>query len=301
MQQYDVLGLGVATLDYIGTVASEPLLGRKQPLANWQEAGGGPVATALVTLVRLGLKVGMAGAVGDDVYGPRILADLQQAGVATEAIQVQRGGSHVAFVLAEPGSDRRTVWWHNDPAVLRGVTLDAALVQSARALLIDTHMPDAALRAAQIMQAAGGLVMIDAERVKEQTLELLPYCDALVVSENFGREATGENEPERSAQALHNRYGKLVVVTAGEQGSWCVAPGEAFHTPAFAIEVVDTTGAGDVFHGGFLYGLLQGWSLRQVARFASATAALACRAIGGRAGIPTLTEVEALLRAGRPL
>jgi ribokinase len=138
------------------------------------------------------------------------------------------------------------------------------------------------------MREAGGLVMLDAERVKDGTLDLLPLCDVQIVSEQFGRQATGEDDPAQAARALHARYGNLAVVTAGERGSWCVGWGEAFHTPAFRVNVVDTTGAGDVFHGGFLYGLLKDWPLRHVARFASAMAALKCRSAGGRAGIPYL-------------
>ncbi len=294
---YDVIGLGIASLDFIGVAATAPLLGAKQPLDQWIEAGGGPVATALVTLARLGMSPCMISAVGDDGYGAKIIADLQRAGVDTQSMQIYPGGSHLAFVLAEPGQDRRTVWWHNDPTVLERITLDPNLLTVGRALLIDTHLPELALPAAQLMQRAGGLVMIDAERLKESTLTLLPYCDVQIVSARFGREATGLSDPAQAAAALHARYGKLVVVTAGVQGSWCVSASESFHTPAFTVDVRDTTGAGDVFHGAFLYGLLQGWPLRRVARFASASAALKCRAFGGRAGIPQLDEVLALLAA----
>ncbi len=296
-QQFDVVGIGVATLDFIGVAAGEPLLGAKQPVAAWLEAGGGPVATALVALARLGARVCMAGAVGDDAYGQRIIADLQREGVATDGMQVRPGRSHVAFVLAEPGRDRRTVWWYSDPAVFETATVDPDLITSARLLHLDTYMPAATLAAARIMREAGGLVMLDAERLKETTLPLLPLCDVQIVSERFGREATGEADPARAALLLHRSYGNLVVVTAGERGSWCVGRDELFHTPAFAVDVVDTTGAGDVFHGGFLYGLLRGWPLRRTARFASALAALKCRKAGGRAGIPTPEEVEQLLQA----
>ncbi len=293
--RFDVVGLGVATMDFIGVTSHTPTLGIKQQLDDWQEAGGGPVATALVLLARLGLRVCMAGAVGSDSYGPRILDDLNRAGVATEGMQTRPGASHVAFVLAEPGQDRRTVWWHNDRRVLDDLRPDPALIASARALHLDTQIPDAALEAARIMHAAGGFVMLDAERFKESTLALLPHCDVQIVSERFGRETTGADDPAQAARALHARDGHLVVVTAGARGCWCVGRDDAFHMPAFTVPVVDTTGAGDVFHGGFLYGLLQGWPLREVARFASAAAALKCRSAGGRAGIPTRSEIDALL------
>jgi sulfofructose kinase len=294
---YDVVGVGIASWDMLGIASRAPLMGAKQPLAGWYEASGGPVATALVTLARLGMRTALVSAVGDDGYGSRICDDVQREGVDTTAVLVRPGHSHVAFVLVEPDQSRRTVWWYNDRAVLDAIQIDPAMLAQARALHLDTHLPEVALTAARWMHEQGRLVMIDAERYRETTADLLPYCDAIVVSERFGREMTGEEAPDQAARAIAARYtGALVVVTAGERGSWCVSPHEHFHTPAFPVPVLDTTGAGDVFHGAFLYGLLEGWPLRRVARFASATAALKCRAAGGRAGIPGRAEVEALLQ-----
>lgn len=241
---FDVLGLGVASLDFIGVAAQPPTLGAKQPVAEWLEAGGGPVPTAMVTLARLGLRTCMAGAVGDDMYGQRVLDDLQQAGVATDGMQVRPGRTHVAFVLAEPKTDRRTIWWYHDRSVFDTLELDADLVRSARVLHVDTHLPYTAIRAARVMQAAGGLVMLDAERIREGTLELLALCDVPIVSENFSRAVTGEADPALAAWILHERYGRLIVVTSGERGSWCVGRGESFHTPAFQVDVQDTTAPG---------------------------------------------------------
>jgi ribokinase len=279
----------------IGVAATEPQLGAKQSLAGWVEMGGGPVATALATVARMGGRAALVGAVGDDTYGARIRDGLRTAGVDVEALATCPGSSHVAFVLAEAGRDRRTVWWHHDRAVLGAVHLDRDLITSARALLIDTHMPEVAIVAAEWMRATGGLVMIDAERVREHTLELLPYCDLLVVSERFGREATGVDEPWEAARALHSGYGRLALVTCGAEGSWCAHEGELFHTPAFEIEPLDTTGAGDVFHGALLYALLRGDAVRDAVRYASAAAALSCRGLGGRGSLPTVGEVEALI------
>lgn len=291
---YDVIGLGIVSHDFIGVAASEPLLGVKQPLANWIEAGGGPVATALVTVARLGGHCCMLSAVGDDGYGERIIDELRREGVSPAGVVVRPGGSHIAFVLAEPGRDRRSVWWHNDRAVLDNLTLDRDLVLSGRALLIDSHMGQAGLQAAQWARAAGIPVMLDAERVKEGTFDLLPLIDWIVVSERFGRESTGESAAAAAAAALHARYGSMVVITCGSAGSWCAIPGDQFHTASFTVDPVDTTGCGDVFHGALLFALLRGDPIRAALRFASATAALKTRAFGGRAGIPTLAEIEAL-------
>jgi ribokinase len=293
--RYDVVGIGVATLDLIGVAAAEPQFGAKQPLVQWVEAGGGPVATALVTLARLGARPCLITAVGDDGYGARIVADLKREGVATEGVATRPGSSHTAFVLAEPGTDRRTIWWHRDKAVLDAVAPSRELVTSARFLHLDTHLGEAAIAAAGWMRKAGGKVMIDGERISDVALRLLPLCDYMVLSEHFARAATGDDDLARAARALQREHGGVAVVTEGEKGCWCATDDEAFHTPTFPVKALDTTGAGDVFHGGLLFALLRGQPLRRALRFASATAALKCRALGGRAGIPSLAEVEAML------
>lgn len=174
--RYDVVGLGTASHDLIGVAGQEPQLGQKQPVTAWIEAGGGPVPTALVALARLGARTRMVGAVGDDSYGARIIADLAAEGVDTSAMQVRAGGSHVAFALAEPGRDRRSVWFRADPSVLAAVQVERELITGARALHLDTYTGAAGLQAARWAREAGIPVMIDAERVRAGTLDLLPLC-----------------------------------------------------------------------------------------------------------------------------
>lgn len=294
MPQFDVVGVGVASWDMIGVAAAPPVLGQKQPLAGRVEMGGGPVATALAALARLGAKVALVSAVGNDHYGEAIRSDLAQFGVDTSFVVTRPGSSHVSFVLAEPGSDRRTVWWYNEPSVFADVVFPPTLAGQTRALLIDSHLP-MALSAAQQVRAAGGRIMIDAERVKPTVLELLPLCDDIVVSANFARAVTGLADVAAAAQALYERYRRLIVVTAGEAGSWACDGGELIHTPAFPTQPVDTTGCGDVFHGALLFALLRNDPLPAALRFASAAAALKTRGLGGRSALPTLAEVEALL------
>lgn len=293
--QFDVIGVGVASWDIIGVTATPPVIGQKQPLAGWAEMGGGPVATALVTLARLGLKVALFSAVGDDRYGTAIRAELHHFGVDTSLMATRPGSSHVAIVLAEPGSDRRTVWWYNESTVLANLEFPIELATQTRALLVDSHLP-AALTAAQHVRAAGGRIMIDAERVNPTVIELLPLCDDIVVSANFARTLTGLSDLEMAVRALAERYARLVVVTAGEAGSWACNGGEVIYTPAFPTQPVDTTGCGDVFHGALLFALLRGDPLPIALRFASAAAALKTRGLGGRSALPTLAEVEALVR-----
>lgn len=294
MAQFDVIGVGIASWDLIGVAATPPVLGQKQPLAGRTEMGGGPVATALATLARLGASVALVSAVGNDHYGEAIRAELAHFGINTAFVATRPGSSHVSFVLAEPGSDRRTVWWYNEPAVFADLVFPPELASQTRALLIDSHLP-AALSAAQQVRAAGGRIMIDAERVKPAVIDLLPLCDDIVVSANFARAVTGLSDLAAATQALHDRYRRLIVVTAGEAGSWACNGGDMIYTPAFPTQPVDTTGCGDVFHGALLFALLRGDPLPAALRFASAAAALKTRGLGGRSALPTLAEVEALL------
>ncbi|WP_298817319.1 sugar kinase [Chloroflexus sp.] len=296
MDRFDVVGIGVASWDMIGIAATPPALGRKQPLAGYVEMGGGPVATALATLARLGARTALVSAVGNDRYGEAIRADLARFGVDTSFVAVKPGSSHVAFVLAEPGSDRRTIWWHNDAQVFADLTFPAELATKTRALLIDSHLP-AALPAAQQVRAAGGRIMLDAERVNPTVLELMPLCDDIVVSANFARAITGLSDLARATQTLAERYRRIVVVTAGEAGSWACDGNELLYTPAFPTQPLDTTGCGDVFHGALLFAMLRGDPLPTALRFASAAAALKTRGFGGRSALPTLIEVEALMGA----
>ncbi len=301
-RQYDVVGVGIATQDFLGVAHHEPLPGSKQRLAQWVEQGGGPVATALVTLARLGMHPCLVGSVGSDDYGQRIVRELHSEGVATDGVHVLAGTSHRSFILVEPEQQRRTIWSHKERPGLDSIPLERSLITSARALLLDTYMPHTAMTAARWMREAGKPVVIDAERCEDATLALLPWCDVIVASGEFGREASGTPDAAQAAQVIYQRYQQhvqAVIVTSGAAGSWCVSRYETFHTPAAATTPRDTTGAGDVFHGALLYGMLQQWSLRESTRFASATAALKCRAVGGRAGIPTLAEVTTWLQTNQ--
>ena len=156
---------------------------------------------------------------------------------------------------------------------------------------------EANLTAARWAREAGITVVLDADVVKPHIPELLELTDYIVASERFAREFTGETDVKRAAGRLLRDGVTAVVVTAGDQGSFCASREIEFHCPAFQVKVVDTTGAGDVFHGAFDFGLLRGWDLQRTIRFASAVAAMTCRHPGGRAGIPALGEALAFLRA----
>ncbi len=298
-----VSGLGQCSLDYIFVVDSFPKLDTKKEVMNWTVCGGGPVATALASLSRLGIKCSFCGIIGDDDSGRAIEESLRNENVDIRPL-FKRPASHsqAAFIAVDMRTGKRTIFWKRPSGKpLMPEEIPADFLENADFLLLDGLMTDASLDAADKARKRKIPVMLDAGRVREGIEKLAAKCDYLVASEEFGRELLRER-----GEHLRNREGALArmkdlgpavcTITLGERGSVTLSDGGFFHVPAFPVDVVDTTGAGDVFHGGYIYGLLQGWDVKKTVCFATAFASLKCRRLGGREGIPTLEEVQALLR-----
>ncbi|MFZ5918845.1 MAG: carbohydrate kinase family protein [Chloroflexota bacterium] len=295
----DVVGLGYADWDHLAIVPGQPEFDTDtMTLQASAQCGGGPVATALVTLRRLGANVGYLGTLGDDEPGRRILTDLQRAGVDTTRLIVQPGErSHTCLVLVEANTGRRCILC--DRGTLQPLQLtdaDRQYICQARFLHLDGQFMDAAITAARWAQDSSVRVSFDANRPRPRLDELLPLVDVLVTSTSFPTACTGHDDLEKALQTLHTQGPETVVVTLGPQGCAYLDGNRLAHVPGYRVDVVDTTGAGDAFHGAFLYGLLQNWDARETARFANAVAALNCRSLGGRAALPTLAEARAFLR-----
>ncbi len=301
MSAWDVIGLGHAALDTIGLTPRLPHLDDHLLLDDLTQQGGGPVAQALVTLVRLGATAGFVGRVGDDEAGSRIRAGLAEEGVDVAFLQTAAGGRSLqSMILVDAATGKRSICAYRGNAgsvILDELTLE--YLCSGRFLHLDGHSPDVAVVAAQEAAARGVKVCLDAGggAVVEHLLPLVRAATIVIAAERFALSAApGATVPEAAAELLALGP-EIVVVTRGEAGSYTLTSGTEFTTPAFPVTVVDTTGAGDVFHGAYLFGLLQGWDLARTATFASATAALKCTRLGGRAAIPRLPEVIAFLAA----
>jgi len=291
------VGLGQCSWDLIGRLAAYPPCDSKAELTDWLEQGGGPVATALVTLARLGVDSAFLGCVGSDPAGAKIRASLEAEGVDCRGLQVDPAGtSQQAFIAVEGSTGLRTIFWH------RGGRRPYRWDESARTcsaetrvLLLDGTEPEAALEAARWARRQGVTTVLDGGSLRPGVQELLPLIDHPVVSERFAAELV-PGPPQAALPRLLEWGAVAATVTCGAAGSFSLpAGGELVHQPAFAVAAVDTTGCGDVFHGGYLYGLLQGWPLPRLLRFAAACAALKAGAPGGRSGIPDLARVEQLL------
>lgn len=292
----EVVGVGQCSLDLLGTLEKWPVPDSKVELPELTLQGGGPVATALVTLSRMGIRTALQGAVGGDEAGRQIRAGLVLEEVDCRHLQTLQGRrSQTAFIAVEPETARRTIFWHRGDAMIAPGQLDEEQIAHARVLHLDGLHLDVALLAAHVAHEAGTLVVLDGGTLRPGMKRLLPFVDHAVVSENFSA-ALAPGDPLAACEQLLGFGVTAATVTLGAQGSVTkLRTGQQFRQPAFQVEVVDTTGCGDVFHGGYIYGLLQGWGWPEKLAFAAACAALKTRAIGGRAGIPVYEAVASFL------
>jgi sulfofructose kinase len=295
--KYDVVGLGQCCIDYLGVVGQYPGINRKEEIHDFTVQGGGPVATAMVTLSRLGAKTTFIGKISDDYFGGLIKDDLTSESVNIDHLVVENGKrSQFAFIVIEKKTGKRTVLWSRATVTpLREDEINRNVISAAKVLHLDGLMLESSLEAAKCARDAGVTVVVDPGSRREDPLALVKFADYFIASEDFTSQYCNGNDPKAAAMELLKQGAKTVIVTMGEKGSICVSKGNYFYQPAFRINPVDTTGCGDVFHGAFIFGLLQDLDLNKTVRFASATAALKCREIGGRKAIPVLSDVEEFL------
>ncbi|MCX7049421.1 MAG: PfkB family carbohydrate kinase [Candidatus Sumerlaeota bacterium] len=296
----DVLGIGVATLDTVGAVEEFPEPDGKTRVFDLMQEGGGPAATAMVACSRLGLRAGLIAMTGDDDEG-RFIRD----GLAKEGVDVSRvfiGKNHrsiVAFCFAHRKTAQRVIYAaryqlpHMDFE-----KIDRAYLKRAKILLIDGLELSAGAKAAEIIRGAGGLTVMDAGSAHAGYAEALRHIDYLVASWTFARGYTKKATPEEALEVLRwSGWHRAVAITLGPEGYIAAEGGHApFRAAAFEVKAVDTTGAGDVFHGAFCAGLARRWAFEQCCVFASACAAMKCEQPSGRKGIPTFAQAIAFCR-----
>ncbi len=296
---HDVAGLGCACLDFLGIVPHLPDRDDQVWMSDSTQQGGGMVSTGLVTLSRLGVSTTFAGKVGNDTAGRVVKEEFDLYGVDSANLIMTPGASTpVSMILVDESTGQRTIMAGGSSVEMFPSEVPAGVVASAKYLLLDTTTRQAALAAARIARAAGVPVVLDADSLSrpQDIVDLLRATDYLIASRVFAEALTGLADPAEAAESLAGYGSPVTVVTLGEEGSYTLAGDRTFHTPAFTVEVVDTTGAGDVYHGAFIFGLLQKWGLEKTAEFASAVAAMSCTRLGGRQGIPTLDEAMSFLR-----
>jgi sulfofructose kinase len=297
----DVFGLGQCCVDYIARVESYPSADAKCEFAEMAVQGGGPVATALVALSRWGVPCAFAGVAGEDRFGVMIHKSLVQEGVDADGLLIRKSHkSQFAFIAAEPGVGRRTVFWRRPtgPPPSAG-EIDLERLRGAKVLHTDGLFIEASLAAAREARKAGIAVVVDAGSLREGMLDLARTSDYFIASEKFARELLGspggstKRDGAREACRKMAELGPRVVgVTLGEEGHVALAGGKWFDRPAYPVDVVDTTGCGDIFHAGISYGVVRGWEIGKCLDFASWAAGRVSTRLGGREGIPTREEIE---------
>jgi sulfofructose kinase len=299
---YDVVGLGLNSIDLVAVVANYPPANSKQRLEHFERLPGGQIATALSVCARLGWKSSYIGRFGDDDLGDLSRSSLTRLGVDVAPSTIAQGATNqFAVVLVDQGTGERTVLWHRHPDLaISPESVDRRAVTAGRVLIVDCHETAAAAQAACYARQAGMLTIVDVEKVRPGIKDLLVHVDALIAAEQFPIEYTGYDSPGRALEALSREFeAPLVCMTLGEDGSLARCGGREIRTPAFHVNCVDSTGAGDAFRGGFAAGCLRApdGEVEAVLRYANAVAALNCRALGARGSIPTAEEVDQLLYA----
>ena len=300
--KWDILGLGCAAVDDLVYVASYPPPDAKIPVLRRERHCGGLTATAMVAASRLGARCAYAGALGQDELSLFVLERLQQEGVdVVSAVRREDARPVHAIIVVDESRHTRNIFYDLDGVIGADPRLpEAEVIRSARVLFVDHIGIDGAIRAACIARQAGIPVVADLESNQSPRFaELLAIVDHLVISRDFARAITGKSGPAAAVQALGAAERKAVVVTCGADGCWYSSgsPGDRpRHHWAFEVEVVDTTGCGDVFHGAYAAALARGMPVEERVRVASAAAAIKATRPGGQAGIPTWSVVESFLR-----
>ncbi len=298
MPEFDVVGVGLNATDTMLIVPHFPAYAGKVPFLEEFLCPGGQVASAIVACARLGLRAKYIGAVGDDERGRIQMESLRGTGVNLDHVQVRRGcANQSAYIIIDRSTGERTVLWRRDDCLrIDPAEIAEEQITCARLLHIDGHDTPAVAHAAAIARRHGIPVTVDVDTIYHGFDRVLPHIDYLVASSEFPAAWTGVNDPFRALEAIQTEYGmKVAAMTLGAHGSLARVNGEFFYSPAYVVNCVDTTGAGDIFHGAFCYAVLQGMGMLDALDFSNAMAALNCTALGARGGIRGREEVRALM------
>jgi sulfofructose kinase len=293
---FDVVGLGLNAVDFLCVIPKFPAFDTKTEIVHYEKQGGGQVATAMAACSKWGLRAKYIGKVGGNDLGMFSLTNIRESGVDVSSVTVERDATNqFAFILIDEKSGERTIIWHRDKKLLyREGELSRKDVCKGKILHVDGHDIDATIRAIRWAKDEGIFTVIDIDKVEEKTPELIRDIDFLVTSSNFGQKLTGIEDRKKALLALRKYNKGFLCATLGREGAMAVAGDRIIYSKGFEVEAVDTTGAGDVFHAGFIYGLIKNWDVAEILQFANAVAALKCTRMGGRS-FPTLEEVNSFL------
>jgi sulfofructose kinase len=295
----DVVGVGLNATDTLIPLAHYPARGSKVEFRSANLLPGGQVASAIIACQQWGLRTRYVGKVGDDTAAALHRAEFARTGVEAHLFTATGCPSQQAFILVDDSGERTVLWKRDDRLTLRPEELQRDWIVNARALHVDGHDTPAAVAAAGWARATGVPVSADLDELYPGVEALLKNVDYLITSRDIPGRLAAENDLRKSLPAVRTRFGcRLTAATLGEEGVLAWDGTQFRYAPAFCVRPVDTTGAGDIFHAGFIYGLLQGWPLQRQLEFACAAAALNCTAVGARGGIQSVEAIERLMATG---
>ncbi len=297
----DVVGVGINATDTIIRLPHFPALDSKVELLSADVKPGGQVASAIVACRRWGLSARYVGKIGDDVPGKLQVEGMQREDVDCRWITTPGAMSQSSFILVDEPSGERTVLWKRDPQIaLRPEDLQREWIAGSRVLLVDGHDTEAAAQAARWAREEKIPVVGDFDNRYPHVEALLECVDFILSSKDFPERLTGEKILLKSLPAIFRRFKcRLTGATLGRLGALAWDGERFFLCPGFQVHATDTTGAGDIFHGAFLYGLVRNWGVEETLEFSSAAAALNCTARGARGGIASLEKIADLRRIGQ--
>jgi len=299
-KDFDAVGFGLNAVDHLIVVPEYPAFDTKVRFTEYEKSAGGQTASAMVSLQRLGLKTAYAGRFGSDEDGRFGLRAIEYEGVNLDYAEMIDGADNqIAFIIIDSRSGERTVIWDRDERL--SYRVDEAPIELAtrgRVLHLDGHDPPAGAEMARAARGVGAVITADIDNVYEGLPDLLSLIDVLITSADFPHRLTGISDERASLVELKARYGCAIVgTTLGARGARIYCAGQFIESPAFEVPggCRDTTGAGDAFHAGFIYGILNGEDVERCMKLGNAVAALKCRSLGGRAALPTVDELREFL------
>jgi sulfofructose kinase len=299
---FDLVGVGLNATDTLLLVSKYPEHGGKIAFEREIISPGGQVASALATCGKLGLRTRYIGAVGDDERGRIQIASLRDAGLNLDDVEIRAGcPNQSAYIVIDQSTGERTIFWHRPECLsIDPDHITAEKIVCGRMLHVDGHDTPAVARAARIARNHAIPVSVDVDNVYPGFDQVLGCVDYLVGSTEFPERWTGERDPFRALERIQNEYGmRAAAMTLGPHGALARANGRFTYSPGFIVHCIDTTGAGDVFHGAFCYSVLKGASVPEALEFSNAMAALNCTRLGARGGIASADEARDLIEHGQ--
>jgi len=292
----DLVGVGLNATDTLILVPEHPARGSKVESRSVTVLPGGQVASAVIACRRWGLQTRYVGKLGDDAAGVLHRDEFARSGVEAQIVTAQGCVSHQSFILVDTNGERTVVRRSDEKLLLQPSELKREWISNARALLVDGCDTAAATTAAEWAREEGIPVIADFDEAYDGIEALIKNIDYLIVSKDLPEKLCGECDLNQSLPLLQRRFGcRLTAATLGIGGVLAWDGEQFFSACAYRVPVVDTTGAGDIFHAGFIYGLLRGWPLQRQLDFACAAAALNCTGHGARGGIRSVEEIEQLM------